>query len=577
MGSAFKEKGKDRMSSVSGSGSGMGSSDRAGDSVRRNREEYQEKESELVKRQQRELRRMAEAHQMEMDRLRTEHSTHVENLKENARENMSARDMQYQKEISDLRALQRKQLQNVTQESDRELRERREAMDMNLKNSQTQSEDKTNRLEKHYGDVIKTQNQRHSDSIEELREKQANAIRSNHDRLSQAHKQEKQAISAERDNSLRQVQNDYAEYRRDAERRIQDHQIQNMRDKERMSGAHMTAITRERQGHEQREGELRSGYNEGIEKVRERYNQANVEQNQAREAARQHMADDVEGRYGRRSETLQMRLADQKDLNNRQRVELQRQNAQEVTNVRNQYQKNIDLIEERQKNLQEELGALNKKDVEDINRKDQELLKGTNQFYRDRLASEGLKNKEAISNMQTDFSARHNQEKVQADTRVQRVLTESNNNTERLTTNQREALEMMKIQHTQEQQELRAILMQEKHDAMEALKNQLRDKEAKHIEQVGQMKLKYDKQIGDLGDQLLRERKQHEEYSRRIVADLKRGHDLDMENLNVQYQARIRQIEEAHTKELKAMTRRNDEKMEQLVSTVKKNDSAKNV
>lgn len=565
------------MSSVNGSGSGMGSSDRATESVRRNREEYIEKENELVKRQQKELRRMAESHQMEIDRLRNDHGTQIEGMREASKENMSARDMQYQKEISDLRALQRKQLQTLAQDSERETRERQTVMDNNAKNLKTSTEDKIARLENHYQDVVSSQNKQHDATLTDVRDKQAEAIAANRERLSKAHGKETRALADDRESSLRKVQNEYGEYRRTSDRRLQDAEIRSVRDRERMSDAHLTAMTRERQGNEDRTGELREGYSNSLDKLRDRYNKAAVEQSEARENSRQHLADDVEGRYGRRTESLQTRLADQKDLNNRQLVENRRKKDLEVGNVRDQFQKNISALEERQNALHTEWTELNKKDVDGINRKDQELLKSTNQFYRDRLATEGMKNREAMDNIQTDFSARHNQEKVQADTRVQRVLTESNNNTERLTVTQREAIEMMRSQHVEEQRNLRMALTQEKDEAVNALKNQLREKEAKHTEQIGQMKLKYDKEIGDLKDLILRERKQNEENSRRIVGDLKRGHDLDMENLNVQYQARIRQIEEAHTKELKTMTRRNDEKMDQLVSTVRKNDSAKNV
>ena len=104
------------MSSVGNSDS----ADRADkNQLRRTRDEFRQRESDLIKRQNVETRRLAEHNQDEITSLKEKHSEAMDSAREHSHESITQRDHQYQREIEDIRNLHRKQLQTSADETSR--------------------------------------------------------------------------------------------------------------------------------------------------------------------------------------------------------------------------------------------------------------------------------------------------------------------------------------------------------------------------------------------------------------------------------------------------------------------------
>ncbi|MCB0362498.1 MAG: hypothetical protein KDD35_07245, partial [Bdellovibrionales bacterium] len=95
------------MSSVAGSGD----SNRQDEIVRRNREEYLERESQAMRKHNKEIRRLNEAHQAEVDRIKDTFNQQIQEMKERSQQTMTSRDLRHQKETEELRDLYKKQMQ----------------------------------------------------------------------------------------------------------------------------------------------------------------------------------------------------------------------------------------------------------------------------------------------------------------------------------------------------------------------------------------------------------------------------------------------------------------------------------
>ncbi|NJL25632.1 MAG: hypothetical protein HC902_10965 [Calothrix sp. SM1_5_4] len=131
------------MSSV---GSSDSSSNPRDEVVRRNREDYQKKEAELVKKQAKELRRLNEQHYAEMERIKNDHQSQMENLRKASTDTISARDHRYQKEIEDIRTMYRKQAQASADESQRREESLRETMRDDQSSERARSRDRLEKL-----------------------------------------------------------------------------------------------------------------------------------------------------------------------------------------------------------------------------------------------------------------------------------------------------------------------------------------------------------------------------------------------------------------------------------------------
>jgi hypothetical protein len=559
------------MSTVSGSSSG--SSDRPNDVVRRNREEYLQKESDLVKRHQRELRRLAESHQQEIDTLRTEHDAQLDNLKDRSRENISSRDMKYQKDMDDMRALYRKQLQQVAQDSDRDKELRKENATNEIKTANQRGDERVGDLEKHYNSVLRDQEKAHQDSLNEVKERQAQAIQNQREIMNKQHDEALKTVDTDRTSHELEAQRKFRDYRLETDQRIKNQELQAMKDKERLSDSFTKDLQNERASQQQEAAQLREGFKGDVDNIREKYNHELSERSAQNDQFTKNFKDDASSRISGRIGTLEKELNDQKELQNRSQVNAERVKNREVADVRDQFQKNIDNLEQQKQQLVRDYNARSAKEISGVNSQNADLVRTTNQFYRDRLESQELKNREAYASLQTDSSARTDQAKNQADLRVQRVIADTNDTTQKLTNNQRDQVDMIKQQHADDLKDLRLATLKDKSDTVETLKTQMRNNEVKHAEQTNQLVVTYEKRISDLTEQMQRDKKLADENTKRLVNEMKKSHEADIALLNAQNQEKLRQVDEQHTRELKAANQRNQEKLDHLITASRRTET----
>ncbi len=550
--------------------SSVGSSN---DSIRRNRDEYLQKESDLVKRQQKELKRMAETHDVELNQVQSHNEQKVEGVKKNAREVISSRDLKYQKEMDDLRSLHRRQLSQVSSDSDREISERTNEMKGSLQKEATRNEAKLNAKDEHFHNVIEDKDKAFQKNLESLREEQKETISHSRNNSDTAHQKQVDLILEDKAKSESNLQKQLKTSRDFSERQISDLEQKGFSDTERLSKAHMSAIQKERSEMNDNLQHVKSSYDTSLNKTRERYDAALKDQAEDGHQGSQKFKTDIEGRINSQLNNLHTKVKEEQDLRARDQVNSNRSKSTEVKNVRDEFQKNIDDLEKQKQQLLDQSNQVVKTKVDSLQRQHNTALSQSNKFFKERLNSQDLKNRESLSNFQTDFSARNSEVSSQADQRVKRVLEHANSSSVRLQNSQRDALDTVQAQHAEDLKDLRDMGIKEKSQAVEGLKNQMREREAKHSEQLSQLKMKFEKQVNDLNDQLLHEHKGNEDNVKRLVTELKKGHQSEIENLNLQNQQKIRQLDEQHNLELKNLNRRNEEKMNDLVTTVSKNES----
>ena len=98
----------------------------------------------------------------------------------------------------------------------------------------------------------------------------------------------------------------------------------------------------------------------------------------------------------------------------------------------------------------------------------------------------------------------------------------------------------------------------------------LRKHELHNTERMNIIVNRYEKQIQILKDQLLREHKSNDDNVKRLTDELARTHKMEMDQVEAKNRAKLRQLNDMHAQELRSLTKRNEERMDQVIGELKK-------
>ena len=157
-----------------------------------------------------------------------------------------------------------------------------------------------------------------------------------------------------------------------------------------------------------------------------------------------------------------------------------------------------------------------------------------------------------------------------ADSRVGNILEKTNEEKSRL-------IERERINHTanqrQKQDEIKALretFEDDKQGAVESMRELMRKQELRHQERLGVVVGKYDKQVLSLKDDILRERKLNGENTKRLTEELGRAHQRELDQADAKSRAKLAELNDRHSQEVHDVTRRYEEKLDQVLGEIKK-------
>ncbi|MGE4129994.1 MAG: hypothetical protein AB7F86_00060 [Bdellovibrionales bacterium] len=554
------------MSSVGSSDS----SNRQDETIRRNREEYRQNESEAIKKHQKELRRLNEKHYAEMEKLKESHNEQMKSMRGASREAISERDMRYQQEIEDLRQMHRKQLQNFADES----RTREENLQKATKSDQTQQKDQSDsrfqKLNEDYATSRADQEKRFQEALQLTREDQARALEANRKSQEAYHQREVGAVKDERNKTVSNLQNQYRTYRDDAEKRIKGQEVKHMQENQRSSANLVRAVQRERVNRVQGEEILRDGFEDGLASTRDRFERAREKDREANSMVRDQLKTSVNDRVDGQVHRLENENEDLKDLNIRRELELKNKQKRELDNLKRAFMANLENMEDQRNEAVRQSNDRSRDDVLSVRKDMGKQLMDTNRFYRERMEDQNRINRTAYENIVDDFKNRNDHTKNQADQRVMKLYEETEGQKVRMIEQQAEMHEASQRQKQDEIKQVAQIKDEEKNQAIQRMKDQLQKQELQHSDKMNQTVSKYEKQIQMLKDQMVRDKRANEEYMRRTVEAIQRNHKMEMDQLQARNMDQMRQSQVRHDQEVSTMNKRHEQKLDQVLTEVKK-------
>ena len=556
------------MSTVSGSEPGVRASDT--DLLRRTQSEAQQRESDLVKKQMHNVRRLNEAHYGEIERLKENHRAQINELHDEVKGEISARDHHNLKEIEDLRALHRREMQRLADESSRRESAEKNALVNNDAAIRKQSEERLEKLSREYRDKANELSEHYDEGLKVARDAQDTAVDRTRNQLESSRRSQTEDLRRDRDKKVAQISNEFSRYRGETEKGRQADDIHQIQTGHRASDELLHAVNKEREGRRAAEESLRQEYGDSLTETRDKFREAQLESDQKRSVIENDFRDSVGKRIDGQVRRLENEKRELAEAGVNERIKSGGQNRGEIRAVREQAKKNIDNYREQRDEAVAQANERVRHDVgavrEDLGRK---LEERNHEALVDRAERQHDYERD-VQKLRENYGSRGETVSSAADNRVRHILEKSNEERARLEARQSDETEMQQKLKRVEMRNLRESIEDDKSAAVGRVYEQMRRMESNHTEKTAQLISKYEKQVQALQDQIGRERKSNADDTKRLTEELVRVHKMEMDQLEAKGRARIREIATQHGEEVRTLNRRHDEKLDQVIGEMKR-------
>lgn len=554
------------MSTISGSDG----SSRADEKIRKTREEAKERESDIVKRHHREMRRITEQHVAELQKIKQDHANQLKEYQRESQETINARDHKYQKEMEGLRNMHKKQLQNVAGDASKNVDLTRKVANDEVTQAQLRNDARVKDLTADFTRNLKAKEESTQRAMSELREANQKSVQEYRENINKKHAKELELVQEERQREISEVGAQSMQYRKVTEGRIRDQDLRHQQDRQKSSDDLEDAVMRERQNQAQNEKILRDGFSAGLNKTRKRFEEKMSAEREKIDAAQGKTKEQVYERINNQLRGLERRNVNLKDQNARDQVRYKHQADQQVGNLREAYQGNLEVAQRERDEAIRQGNERNHKDITKVNEKNSRLMVDMNRDFLERMNTQEDIHKTSVDAIESDFQAQQTMTRANADNRVKHIVSETEADKERLAEYFDNNRQVSAKSHREEMLELKHKFETEKREGIDRIKNTMRKQELEHAEKSASLVAKYEKEIARLNDELVRVRRNNDEDLKRLASEMSRQHKMELDAQQLQYQERMRKTQDLHSDEMRKTNKVHQERVDQLVTTLKK-------
>ncbi|MEK6556422.1 MAG: hypothetical protein AABZ31_14330 [Bdellovibrionota bacterium] len=557
------------MSSVSSSGGNSGSSG-ADDATRKLREEYRKKEAALIKKHQNELQAIDQKYSESINSKDKSRAAELSAIKEKASQSLSKRDQRYQKEIDDLRKMHTTQLERLMNDNALKTDVTKQAARSEIKQANLGKEDRTAELNNKYSEAIANAESNYIKNVEEMREQQKKSLDATRAQINEAHNKEMETFRDYHNESVSGLKNDLRQTRTNANQRLRNQEVQHSSDKMRIYSNHMNDAKNREEAQNQQLGNYSADYKESLKDVREKYGRELEKRAETQNQFQSDFKNSVEDRIDSRESRLESELSRQKEKVNIAEAQANRKASQQIKNVQNSYQDKFEYLENARKETLDMANQENANNIKKIRAETDKIVSSTTRRTLANSQAEGARQRQALDQARNDFEVRNEFKELATEGRVDLIRNDSITKEKRLRENFQTSVEMLKENKENEAREQRAVQEKDKILAVQGLREQLQRTEGEGQQKLADLTSKYEKRISELNDQFVREKRMRDAKEKQLVTELKKANDAQVEAVKMKYEDQNRQTQAKYEKEIKDVTRRNKDHIDNIMSVSKK-------
>jgi hypothetical protein len=554
------------MSTVSSAG---GRTDQS-DEVRRLRDEYKKKEVELQKKQNKEIANLTKRHEVEMSQLEKQHSGDLTDAREKSHEALTQRDAKYQKEMDDLRKMQARQFEKLSQENQTKIESQRTSAESQMKDTQMAKSERERDLLKKYNQQLEGTQTKFDEAVQNMRDNQSDQIRQQRAQLTAKHEEEMNALREEQTAKVAALQRENRELNSSTTERLRDQDVRHMSSMQRMQNAHMTEAKKEEMASNKVIEESRLGFEEGLTEERNRFADAHERESNTNNEIRDRFQASVKDRIDHQVNRLENDIQQLKDKHDLERSQAKAEADREIRQMREGYHGMYERLEKARADVLNESNDRIAQKMKSVHDDSDKQMAANSRYYLDQNQIDNIKNRTAREQMEQYFNARTNYQNQRAETRIDKIRSEGQAVQDELRSNFDNNIEMQKSGFEDKKREIISNLEKDKTKTVGRIQDQAIKQEVDSQQNLNSVVSKYEKRLSDVNEQLVRERRMHDIHERNGMKELTRQHENEFEMMKMKYEQQAKETQVAHERELRQVERRNQEKLDQVLTSIKK-------
>lgn len=547
------------MSSITGA-----DRSRQTDELRNQREEYQNREAEEIKKHKKEMRRMAQKNDQEIEQIKNNYEEQLDSLRKKSSDALSEKDQANMAKIEELRKLYSDSLAKKTVDTQDKREALQEAYNAQMMKQRSINDQQRAILKQNFDDSLAEKNREFKEYGERAQTEMHETISKNAQALGEKHKTEVSAILEDRDARLGQAARDLKESRSISQNQLKDAELQHHLNEDRIENNWKTAYLNKQ--HEM--SELDKRRNEELQfsrvKMEKDFSDAWGKKTQALERAHQDLKDEAIGRIDRDVRAVENK---NKQIQNDHIVEMmttKRLRDLEKKHVVMDYEDRMQKLNDSNQGLIERVKEVNVERIQEANKKNEDVLSQATQRFKTDQMMENERHQQDRNRLEIEHKAQIQNLSSRTDDRVEKVLKSSN--------------ETQKIQAKMHGENLNALkgsyqgeLLRQREAQMEQLKNTyLRmDERFRTAEQKNQKKLEetvenYENKINQIKEQYENDLKRQSQTYESRIENQKKVNNQEQKTEEIKYQAKYQELQNQHDKEIDRLEKRHQEQMASL-------------
>ena len=548
--------------------SSITASDRASsnEEIRRVREEYERQEAENTKRRNREIHSLGEKYDKDLEDVSRSYDHQLQETRNKHGEEIEERDRQHAEDVSKVRQAYQESLRRKAEDESRNFQADKVSHEGAIRKIKDISDNQIKVQTRNFENVIKEKDREEASHQEKSTVDLQNKLKERISKLTSKQDKEIATLAQERDNQIKQKDDDYDALRSYDQNEMAFVKRQNQEEKARRENAYMLQYRNQEHDNNYLLDTEKKELKEEAEHLRNSYAEKLADESKKMERMRENFYDEVQNRTGNRIRAAQAEMSRTHNeqtldaINNRRLRDLDHEHLMRAEEERmRDLQKQRDQIYEVTNNKARER-------VNDIIEKTNKLLSGADRTNKMNQSIIGLKNKEAISQLERDHEDAITSLKNRDETRIQNITRTTAQNEEvenHLHEKGREDLKVSYQESLQNQREAQLEVMKNTYTRME---KRLRDLEVNWMKKHDALVNYYEAKTADLKEKAQDEiNHQASNYEARIV-NQEKGFKTEEESIEQKYAQKMALQEEAHRKEIERLEKRHQEQMQSLAS-----------
>ncbi|MBX3040237.1 MAG: hypothetical protein KF789_05945 [Bdellovibrionaceae bacterium] len=536
------------------------------DRVRETREEYENRESEILRRRNDDLKNLERRHREELTRMADEYERQLGTIQDRNRETLSERDLKHRQDMEEMKGLYMGQLRKKMEENGLQRKELEQSYRSDLQKHKQVNESQRSNLTFQQQEELARRDERFEETVREMREGMKEGVDRTKERLQASHDKEKDVLRKGKEDLLVRQERDKRELAKSYEGRLKHEKAMRNQDNENWSSKYYDTIGSMKEEFDERYEGQRGLLKQEVVNQRDKYQRKLEEKSAALDESNEVLRDGVLNRQNTQIRSRDSQIQALENKLNQERSRAERRLGAERSNILHAYENRFKDLERQKNSVVKEMNDLSGERIERLRGQNDDLMKTSNLEHRNQSTLANIRNREERAMLLENHKERLDHANDTAEKRIQQLQKAQTQENKALDRYYGRTLETMKDGYATKLDDQRNAQLENQSKAVGTLQTRFKDMQRRYEKRMEQTVDVYEQKLAELKEkQDVEMRRLQANFDERLTAE-KKGRKLEVDSMEQKYESRMALAKERHQEEIDKVQKRHEEEIRVAVN-----------